>query len=104
MPGLRAIFPHAQITASGLRYDSGCDHTVSLALQFSGGRTANLNISVETAMPNDAYVLGTKGTCYVDLLPVIIFAVLYESFCNFAILECGSVFSVFVGRLVKQNK
>ncbi|RKP54210.1 gfo/Idh/MocA family oxidoreductase [Cohnella endophytica] len=44
---------------------TGVDEQFSLLLEYEGGKTASLNGAVQLAMPNEAYILGTKGQIHI---------------------------------------
>lgn len=46
---------------------AGADETVVVTLKFSGNRMAVFTCSASMALPNDAIIVGTKGTIRVGL-------------------------------------
>ncbi|XP_076243309.1 trans-1,2-dihydrobenzene-1,2-diol dehydrogenase isoform X2 [Calliopsis andreniformis] len=52
--------PHT-ITASGCLNANGVDQSVSVSLQYKGNRTATIITHALVELPNDAFVIGTKG-------------------------------------------
>ncbi|XP_061567204.1 trans-1,2-dihydrobenzene-1,2-diol dehydrogenase-like [Cololabis saira] len=53
------------IHASGVRLDTGVDETVVVTLRFSRNRMAVFTYSSSIQLPNDAIIVGTKGTVQV---------------------------------------
>jgi len=51
-----------KILASGHLNEEGVDESSSTTLIYSRGRTATLITHIRIVLPNDAYVVGTKGT------------------------------------------
>jgi len=50
------------VTAAGHLNPDGCDESASITLTYSNGRTASLTTSCKVQLPNEAIVVGTKGT------------------------------------------
>ena len=50
------------VTASGHLGQEGCDESASISLTYSGGRTATLVTHSRVNLPNQAVIIGTKGT------------------------------------------
>ena len=50
------------VTASGHLGQEGCDESASISLTYSGGRTATLVTHSRVNLPNQAIIIGTKGT------------------------------------------
>lgn len=51
-----------QIQSTGCLNEWGADDAGSTTLKFSGGRLATFTTSYSTTMPNEAFIVGTKGT------------------------------------------
>lgn len=51
-----------RVTASGHLGKEGCDESASISLTYSGGRTATLVTHSRVNLPNEAVIIGTKGT------------------------------------------
>lgn len=56
--------PHT-IKASGCLNEEGVDVSTSTTLQYKGNRTATIVTHSLADMPNEAYIIGTKGTIHV---------------------------------------
>lgn len=56
--------PHT-IKASGCLNEEGVDVSTSTTLQYKGNRTATIVTHALVDMPNEAYIIGTKGTIHV---------------------------------------
>ena len=50
------------VTASGHLGEEGCDESASISLTYSNGRTATLVTHSRVNLPNQAIIIGTKGT------------------------------------------
>merc|ERR550525_1858850 len=50
------------VTASGHLGQEGCDESASISLTYSNGRTATLVTHSRVNLPNQAIIIGTKGT------------------------------------------
>lgn len=51
-----------KVLSSGCLNNFGADEAGSTTLKFSGGRLATFTTSYNTQMPNEAFIVGTKGT------------------------------------------
>ncbi|XP_055469614.1 trans-1,2-dihydrobenzene-1,2-diol dehydrogenase [Psammomys obesus] len=54
-----------KISAVGRIHETGVDDTVSVLLQYPGGVHGSFTCSISAALPNTAYVNGTKGTAQI---------------------------------------
>lgn len=50
------------VVAQGYLNENGVDTSTSVTLKYKGGKTATLNTHSKVKLPNEAYVIGTKGT------------------------------------------
>ena len=50
------------VTAAGQLGVEGCDESASISLTYTGGRTATLVTHSRVNLPNEAVIIGTKGT------------------------------------------
>jgi len=50
------------VTAAGHLGVEGCDESASISLTYTGGRTATLVTHSRVNLPNEAVIIGTKGT------------------------------------------
>eukprot|EP00118_Oscarella_pearsei_P016702 m.161271 g.161271 ORF g.161271 m.161271 type:complete len:340 (+) comp38812_c3_seq7:19-1038(+) len=51
-----------EVKAAGNLLETGVDEQVGITLVYSGGRVANLAVSIGANMPSEAVVVGTKGS------------------------------------------
>lgn len=51
-----------RVVATGHLGQEGCDESASLSLTYPGGRTATLVTHSRVNLPNEAVIIGTKGT------------------------------------------
>ena len=51
-----------RVTAAGHLGQEGCDESASISLTYTGARTATLVTHSRVNLPNEALVIGTKGT------------------------------------------
>jgi dihydrodiol dehydrogenase / D-xylose 1-dehydrogenase (NADP) len=58
--------PPDSIVAEGVLNNSGVDTSTSLTLKYKGGKTATLCTHARVKLPNEAFIVGTKGTIKVS--------------------------------------
>jgi len=52
----------ATVVAHAIKGSTGCDNQTNLQLELPGGRTATLFCSIQSALPNEILIIGTRGT------------------------------------------
>ncbi|XP_047003509.1 trans-1,2-dihydrobenzene-1,2-diol dehydrogenase-like [Schistocerca americana] len=51
-----------EIVAAGELNENGCDRNMACVLKYEGGKTAVLSSNARVTLPNEAYIVGTKGS------------------------------------------
>ena len=59
------------IEASGYLNESGVDTSTSITLKYKGGKTATLVTHSRVKLPNEGFIVGTKGTLKVSTKIII---------------------------------
>jgi dihydrodiol dehydrogenase / D-xylose 1-dehydrogenase (NADP) len=58
--------PPEHVLAQGELNENGVDISTSITLKYKGGKTATLCTHARVKLPNEAYIVGTKGTIKVS--------------------------------------
>jgi dihydrodiol dehydrogenase / D-xylose 1-dehydrogenase (NADP) len=58
--------PPEHVVAQGELNENGVDTSTSITLKYKGGKTATVCTHARVKLPNEAFIVGTKGTIKVS--------------------------------------